>query len=355
MYTLNDKINSFEPYKPDTAKYDIKADANESFITLPASLRMKLARAAMDLDYNIYPDCLATETCRAFAAYHNIPEAYITAGNGSDELISVITSAFLKKGDTILTFKPDFSMYAFYGSIYENSCIALEKDENFKIDVDHAINFAKEHNVNMLIFSNPCNPTGQGMERADVEKIISSLEHTLVVVDEAYMEFYCESVLDLVGRYDNLIVLKTCSKAFGLAALRLGFAVAGEKLTNVLRNVKSPYNVNSVTQAFGKIVLENRKYIDNAINDMLASRNMLYKELKKLSEQFEDEIYVYPTNTNFILVRTDLAEKIHKRLCLEGISIRHIFKNHLRISASSADNNKKIISAIAKVIAEKEN
>lgn len=355
MYTLNDKINRFEPYKPDTAKYDIKADANESFISVPAALRMKLARVALDLDYNIYPDCLAEKTCKDFAAYHNIPEAYITAGNGSDELISVITSAFLKKGDKILTFKPDFSMYAFYGSIYENDCISLEKDESFNIDVDKAIAFAKEQNVNMVIFSNPCNPTGQGMSHDKVEKIISSLENTLVVVDEAYMEFYCESVLDLVKKYDNLIVLKTCSKAFGLAALRLGFAVAGEKLTDVLRNVKSPYNVNSVTQAFGAVILENRKYIDKAISDMISSRDMLYKELVRLAEAFSENMYVYPTNTNFVLVKTDKAAKIHETLCASGISIRHIFKDHLRISACSIENNKKIISAIEKVMAEKEN
>lgn len=148
-------------------------------------------------------------------------------------------------------------MYDFYGYVSECRGIEIKKDENFTIDIDKVIETCNNENVKLLIFSNPCNPTSVGLTREAVRKIIRGVS-ALVVLDEAYMDFWNESMLGEFENYDNLLILKTCSKAFGLAALRVGFAVGNEKLVRAIKAVKSPYNVNTCSQKMAEAVLKNR-------------------------------------------------------------------------------------------------
>ena len=137
--------------------------------------------------------------------------------------------------------------------IYENPVLQIPKGEDFRIDPQAVIDEVKRQDVKMLIFSNPCNPTSVGLAAEDVRKIVRGVD-ALVVLDEAYMDFWDQSLLSEVSDYDNLIILKTCSKAIGMAALRVGFAVANEVITKALKAVKSPYNVNSISQAIARCV-----------------------------------------------------------------------------------------------------
>lgn len=229
MYTLNEKIRDLEPYEPIAGEYKIRLDANESFLCLPESVMASALHAMMRVELNRYPDPTAKDLCAAFAKSYKVKPACVAAGNGSDELINVIFQSFLMKGETYATLTPDFSMYDFYGYVSECRGIEIKKDENFTIDIDKVIETCNNENVKLLIFSNPCNPTSVGLTRETVRKIIRGVS-ALVVLDEAYMDFWNESMLGEFENYDNLLILKTCSKAFGLAALRVGFAVGNEKL-----------------------------------------------------------------------------------------------------------------------------
>ncbi len=349
-FELNEKLKNMTPYEPVSGTFEIRLDANESFLTLSETIKTELAKRLKEIPFNRYPDPMAAEVCERFGAYYGIAPAYVTAGNGSDELISVITGAFLSEGDKLLTVKPDFSMYGFYAELAGAKVISLQKREDLTIDVDALIETAKREQVSCVMFSNPCNPTGQGLSREAVRRIITALD-CLVVLDEAYMDFYTESLLDEVEQYDNLIILRTCSKALGLAAFRLGFAVANERLTGVLRAVKSPYNVNTLTQAYGAVVLSHKAEEQQALREILASRDALYAALTAMQEEIHCFDRIYPTVTNFVLVKTGRAAEIFEKLKARSIVVR-LMSDCLRITAGNQKENQAVLTALREIMAE---
>lgn len=344
-YTLCSKAQQLEPYDPVEGQYRVRLDANESFLLPTATDRAAMAQAAQSVAFNRYPDPLAIDLCAAFGRLYGVDPALVTAGNGSDELISVIFSTFLQKGETVLTVAPDFSMYRFYTSLTENPCLTLQKNAEMQIDVDEVIRTIHEKGVRLFIFSNPCNPTSVGLEREDVRRIIRETD-ALIVLDEAYMDFWEQSLLDEVADYDNLIILRTCSKMLGMAALRCGFAVANPTLTGILRAAKSPYNVNSVTQALAAIVLSNPAYIAEYRPLLLASRDMLFTGFRALEQEGLIE-RVYPTVTNFVFIKTDQATAIQEFLKDRGVIIRRFGEHYLRITAGTQAENKEVLDCVA--------
>ena len=240
MYQLNDKIKDLKPYDPVTEDSRIHLDANESFLPLPAPILEELAAAVPQVAFNRYPDPAAQELCQAFAQYYGVPVENVAAGNGSDELITVLFTGFLQKGDAFATLEPDFSMYAFNGYLQEARHVPILKGADYAIDVDRTIQTCRQEGVKLLIFSNPGNPTSIVCPRQEVRRLIQGLPDTLVVLDEAYMDFSDQSLLPEFQDYDNLLLLRTCSKAFGMAGLRLGFAVGQKRLVDAIKGVKSP-------------------------------------------------------------------------------------------------------------------
>lgn len=342
-FVLNEKIRNLTPYSPVEGEYGIRLDANESYFSLSGEILDEVKEAVGKVAFNRYPDPFASELCEAFAEFYGIDKNFVTAGNGSDELISVIMNAFLQKGDKVMTVTPDFSMYAFYASIVEAQCVDFLKTD-LEFSVDNVIKAAKEQNIRALIFSNPCNPTSLGVKRDDIRKLISSLD-CLVVLDEAYMDFWDESLINEGEKYDNLIILRTCSKAFGLAAMRLGFAVANKILTDVIRSVKSPYNVNSLSQAAGTAVLKHADYLKACTESIKKSRDQLYEMITSLSEKYKGKIKPIAPVTNFVYTEFEKAGELFEFLKTKGIAVRKM-GTHLRISAGSEEENRAVCEGI---------
>lgn len=341
MYSLVKKLADLKPYDPITGEYKIRLDANESFIAPSADLLSKAAEN-INLNINRYPDPYAVKAVNAFSGFYGVNPDIVTAGNGSDELISLITSCFLKKGDKILCLSPDFSMYFFYPMIYELDMIVLEKETDLSINIDKVITAAKKNNVKCIIFSNPCNPTSLGISAVEVKRLIISTD-ALIVIDEAYMEFWNQSILTETEKYDNLIILKTCSKALSLAGVRLGFAVSNQTLTTALRAAKSPYNVNSVTQEIGALVLSDKVRIKNNISAIKTSISGLYTELNELRFSFFK--IIYKPCTNFLFIEADNAENIYNYLLEQSIAVR-LMGNNLRITCGTSGENEELIKAL---------
>lgn len=348
MYELNDKIRDLQPYEPLSGDYKIRLDANESFQRLPESIMATALHAMLGADLNRYPDPAAASLCSAFARYYDVPAENVAAGNGSDELISVIFQSFLQKGDTYATVDPDFSMYDFYGYISECRGITIEKGQNWNIDVDKVIETCNNENVKLLIFSNPCNPTSLGLKREEVRRLLGGVS-ALVVLDEAYMDFWEESMLAEFRNYDNLLILKTCSKAFGLAALRVGFAVGDEKLIRAIKAVKSPYNVNTVSQKMAEVVLLCRGECDAAFRRILLSRDELQRGLNELAARFPEQMQVMESVTNFVVLKTPRAEELFRSLLDASIAVRWFEKmSALRITAGSTSENAAVLDHIVR-------
>lgn len=349
MFQLNDKVKNLTPYEPISGTYEIRLDANESFLTFPENIENEMVEALKNSALNRYPDPMATKLVEGFSKYFGVNPEYVTAGNGSDEIISVIMNAFLQKGDKILTLEPDFSMYRFYAEIAECESVKYQKDNNLDVNIDEVIALANSESVRIVIFSNPCNPTSRIVTKDDVRKLINSTD-ALVVLDEAYMDFAeDESLLGEFEKYDNLIILKTCSKALGCAALRLGFAVANKTLTNVIRAVKSPYNVNSVSQALGEVLFSHPDYIDNCIETVVNSRKELYSRILEIkSDKIEK---VYETHTNFVFMKVKNAKQVFEKMKDNSIIIRNM-GDYLRITAGTKYENEKMLETFKKVLEE---
>lgn len=348
VYNLNSKIRDLKPYEPIAGNFPIRLDANESFLHPSGEILEKIRDAAASVAFNRYPDPYAKELCAAFAGYYGVDPSNVTAGNGSDELISVILGAFITKGDVVMTLSPDFSMYRFYSYLNEAKCLEYPKKPDFSVDLDELIASVRENGVKALVFSNPCNPTGRGLAREEVRKLAGSVD-ALVVLDEAYMDFWDQSLIREADRYNNLILLRTCSKMFGMAALRLGFAVADPTLTAAVRAVKSPYNVNACSQKIGSVVLGEKDWIRSGLEKIKSSQKKLFTMLKSLEDGHRDQIHVYDSVTNFTLVRVAESKRVFEDLMTAGIVVRGMGE-YLRITAGTEEENIKLIRQLEMVL-----
>lgn len=349
-YEVNEKIRELVPYQPIMGNYKIRLDANESFLVPDSEILKAIQNDADSVAFQRYPDPFALELCDAFAKAYDVNIENVVAGNGSDELISLLFSSFLMKGESAVTLSPDFSMYSFYCSIAEVQNKEFKKRTDFSFDIDELIDFINRSKARMLVFSNPCNPTSLGLRREEIRKLVSSV-NALVVLDEAYMDFWDQSMLKEVNQYDNLIILRTCSKAIGAAAARIGFAVSNVKLIQLLKAVKSPYNVNSVSQKIGAEILRRKEWLSSCRQKICKSRDNLFSGLKAIEQKISGRIEVLDTVTNFVTVKTPECDAIYKRLLKDGIAIR-CFEGFLRITAGSETENEELLSAFEKALKE---
>ncbi|MDP4177758.1 MAG: histidinol-phosphate transaminase [Bacillota bacterium] len=348
---FREDLKDYESYKVEDKGCKVVLDANESFLNFPEELHEQLSQTVKDILYNRYPDAYSSKVCDLYLKYIkdfykvniNINNQNIIAGNGSDELIQMIISAFASEGDNIAIPVPNFSMYKLYGQIAGAVPVEIPLEDDFKTDVNKLSEKVNALNAKVLFISNPNNPTGTIIDDEDLIRIIEKC-NCIVVIDEAYGEFYGKTFIDKIMNYDNLIVLKTCSK-MGLAAIRLGFLLANNKIMEEIKKVKPPYNVNTVTQEIGALVLKHTDIIKGNINKITAEREYVINELKSINN-----IKLYPTYSNFVLIEIDNAEKIYNDLIKNGISVRYFgkgqLKNCLRITFGNRTENNSLISRL---------
>lgn len=353
-YQLPEKLKQLTPYEPMQGEYPIRLDANESFLSPPDWLREEIGRAVAALDFHRYPDPYCTSLCEAYGRFLGVAPDRIAAGNGSDELIGLIVNFFLNHGEALAVTKPEFSMYAFYAQTGGFPVVVFEKKaeasaesglRDFLFDPKALISFVKREKARVLFLSNPCNPTSAAVSRKDILTVAKGLEDCLVVVDEAYMDFWEGSVLGDIDSHDNLLVLKTCSKAYGMAAIRLGFAIGNPVLINALKAAKSPYNVNAMTQAAGCVLFSHEAYLRDCIARIKDSRDRLGKALAALARRTEEIVYACDTHANFVFLELLDAAKVFEGLCKKGIAVR-LMGNRLRLTAGSEEENAALLAAL---------
>ncbi len=346
MFELNEKLRGLAAYQPVEARGCVRLDANESFLPLPQAVWEAFCQALSGLEYNRYPDPAAKELCGAFAQYYGIDPQTVVAGNGSDELISVIFQGFLMKGQAFDTLDPDFSMYAQAGALAEARHVSIGK-RDFQISPEEVVEACRREKVRLLIFSNPCNPTSLALDREAVRHILKGVE-ALVVLDEAYMDFSDQSLLEEASQYSNLIILRTCSKALGMAAARLGFAVANPKLAGALRAAKAPYNVNAMSQALGLAALRRGDLLDQARAQVLASRDQLLAGLRALAQARPGRFRVLPCAANFAALVMPQAQRAQELLLSRGVAVRFT-GGLLRVTCGQPEENRRFLQEFEKI------
>ncbi len=338
------RVKEISEYIPDTSCPKIKLDANESPYEVPKGVLKEVEKISLS-EMNRYPDPEMKELLSAYAEHIGVTPELLVAGDGSDELISLIINTFLCDGGKLLICAPDFSMYKFYAEFSGAETVVYQKKDGMWVDFDELIATVERENVTLVIFSNPCNPTGAICKKEDILRFVDKAK-ALCVIDEAYMEFspVSESVIAEAQKRDNLIVLKTVSK-IGLAGLRCGFATANKELISALKKTKSPYNLNTVTQSAVATAIKNYSGFAENTEKIKAEVVRMYVALLPLSEKLGFKMD--KSSANFVYLRfgtPENAKSVWQGLRYSGISVR-LMKNALRITAGTPSETDALIDA----------
>jgi histidinol-phosphate aminotransferase len=337
---LRNNIRNLVPYSSARDEFKGKAevylDANENSFGSP-----------LDKNFNRYPDPLQWELKEKISQVKGVPAENIFLGNGSDEAIDILYRAFCNPGkDSVILVPPTYGMYEVSANINDVFVKRVPLTKDFQLDVE-SISEVVTENTKLIFICSPNNPTGNSMNREDVEIILNNF-HGIVVIDEAYINYSRHrSFIPELTEYPNLVVLQTLSKAWGLAGLRLGMAFASADIISVFNSIKPPYNVNAATQELAMQALDNIEQVNAWTKEIVAEREKLVKELGKIS--FVQKIY--PSDANFILVKVDEPKMVYDKLVAKGIIVRDrskiiLCEGCLRITVGTTEENKILIETL---------
>jgi histidinol-phosphate aminotransferase len=290
--------------------------------------------------YNRYPDPLQASLKQAIQPLLNLEQEQIFLGNGSDEAIDLLMRIFCTAGqDAIITLPPTYGMYKVSASLNNVENIEIPLEANYQPNVA-AVLAAQNERTKILFICSPNNPTGNDFELEKIEQLIQGFEG-IVVVDEAYIHFSTQaSCVQLLDRYLNLVVLQTFSKAWGMAGIRLGMALANSEIIQLFNKVKPPYNVNVLTQEYALSQLQDLNVFKQDIANILAEREFLRTQLSALKFVMK----IYSSAANFLLIKVEEANQIYQYLVEQGIIIRNrstvfLCDNCLRITVGTKEEN----------------
>jgi len=296
---------------------------------------------------NRYPDPQQRSLKAVLAKQKGVSESEILLGNGSDEVLDLIFRAFCEpQVDHVITLPPTYGMYKVLSETNAIGNIEVLLNADFEPDVDGILKKVNER-TKLLFICSPNNPTGNTFTTSRIEQLLDAFKGILVI-DEAYIDFSKEdSWVKKLGKFPNLIVTQTLSKAYAMAGIRLGICYASKEIIQILNKIKPPYNVNGLTQKKALERVSNTDLVAREVEQILFERQHLLKELENIN--FIEKIF--PTDANFILVRVDDANKRYQQLISKGIVIRNrstqpLCENTLRFTIGTSEENKKLIASL---------
>ncbi len=340
------KFNSIGGYqKPELVQDSVKLDSNENYV-IPKQLQNDIISSARkNSDIRAYPLGGVEKLISAISKFIKIPSSMIGVGNGSDQILDLILSNFASKETKVLTSNPTFGFFEERCKLYGIPLIRVPFSNDMKLDIADFLKQSK--NADILYLDSPNNPTGFQFSKIQLRKIIKSF-NGLVIIDEAYGEFSEYSLSNMVKTQDNLIVVQTLSKSFGLAGIRLGYFIASKKFTEAFMNVlQYPYPVSTITIESGIEALGKPNIMKDTIDTIKTERKRIIETLKKY-----DAFEVFDSKANFVLFDAYGAYKrVYSALSEQGISIRKLGKigNHdgcLRVTVGTKEMNSKFLLAI---------
>ena len=335
---IRENIKSLEAYS--SARDEFKAMSSE-FVFIDAN------ENPFDTGLNRYPDPQQNLVKEALSKLKGISKEQILLGNGSDEVLDLIFRVFCEpREDNVIVLPPTYGMYEVLANTNAIELVKIPLVENFQPNVKEIVK-VQDAKTKVLFLCSPNNPTANSFDASSIETLIKEF-NGIVVIDEAYIDFSSEdSWLGRLGEFPNLIVTQTLSKAYGLAAIRLGICYASKEIISILNKIKPPYNVNQLTQDVALQSLLNQEKVKNNITAIISERNQLIRDLQNV----EIVEKVYTSDANFLLVQVDDANLRYKQLVKLGIIVRNrttqiLCDNCLRFTVGTADENKKLINTL---------
>ncbi|MFV0605561.1 MAG: histidinol-phosphate transaminase [Niabella sp.] len=344
---VRENIWNLKPYA--TARHEfggeasVMLDANENAMGSPVMLNIDAKTEVL----NRYPDPVQQKLKKRISEIKGIPVANIFTGNGSDEAIDVLFRIFCEPGiDNVITLPPTYGMYTVAAAINNIAVKEVPLTADFQLNIQ-AIADAVDDYTKMIFICSPNNPSGNSLNRQDIEIILNNFDG-IVVIDEAYINYARQKTFSLqLADYPNLVVLQTLSKAWGLAALRLGLAFAGKDIISIMNNVKYPYNINIATQELALQALQEVDKVNEWIKNIIEERDLLAKALQTLP--FVEK--VYPSDANFLLVKMKQANEVFQYLQTNGVIVRNRStvpgcEGCLRITVGTKEENELLLKSL---------
>ncbi len=321
----------------------LKLNTNENPYPPPPPLLKAIHNVAAE-QLALYPPPLWDPVREKFARASGVKSEMVLVGNGSDELLSIITRCFVDKGDPLLVTEPTYSLYQVLADIQGAVIKKIKLGDDFSLPEE-----LFEQSAPLTMISNPNPPAGTLYTAEEMARLAKSVDGILVI-DEAYVDFARWNCLDLVTQYDNLIILRTLSKSFSLAGLRVGFAIAQKEIIDGMIKVKDSYNVNCLSQVAAAAAVDNRDYFEENIEKICRERKRLSTELEALGWR------VFPSDANFILTEPEgiQAREVYEGLLERKILVRFFDRpgldRYLRITIGTVQQSQQLLTAIGKMM-----
>lgn len=335
-------------YRANIPDLPIKLSRNENPYDIPLEIKEEILKELLNISWNRYPDGQSLRLREKLAKFLKVSSENIMVGNGSGELIQIISNGILEEGDKIILPVPTFPLYEKIFQQKKTNILKIYLDrKDFSLDFNKVKSFFRDL-PKLIVITNPNNPTGNFLMKEE------DLDHLkdfpgFILVDEAYYEFSGLTFIKYIEKMPNLIIIRTFSKAFSAAGIRLGYLIANPKVVEYLNNFRLPYNLNIFSQVAGERLIERWELLKSRIEFIKREKDRIYNEMKKINS-----IEVYPSNTNFILFRSKKIREILRRCEDKGIALRDFSKeilldNCLRVSVGSEFENNLFINVLKEV------
>ena len=343
------EIQDLDLYKVRLEK-GVRLNLNESPYDMPVELKVALTEKIIKTDLNRYPLEDMLNLKKAIAKHNHVLSDQVAVANGSNVLIQALATATnLKNKGKVLIVDPSFSVYEHQAKLFGMKVIKIPLTDKFAIPVEKTLTAIKKENPNLILIANPNAPTGNLFDKEALYKIVSQAK-CVTVIDEAYFPFSNETSLEWIQDFQNLFIMRTFSKAYSLAGARVGYVMGDSEMIYQLEKVLMPFCISKLSCLTIETALENPKYLDKIVKDIVTERNRIFPELQKI-----EKIKPYPSDANYILFKTENSERIYKGLVQKGFNIRNVSNNGLlqdclRLTVGTKEENNGLLKAIKEVV-----
>ncbi|MEG0027385.1 MAG: histidinol-phosphate transaminase [Raoultibacter sp.] len=343
------QLDNLVPYDPKYLPAQASLSANENPQDIPEDVRREITKRMKRFSFNRYPDPLATELRELIAEANGLEKENVVIGNGGDELLFNTALAWGGPGRTFLNIPPTFSVYENNARLTGTTVVNIDRDENYEIDEEAVLARVAQGDIDYVIIASPNNPTGKLADERFLLKLLEST-NALVMVDEAYFEFSRTSMRPYLAQHKNLILLRTFSKAFSLAGVRMGYLLGDVDVITEFVKVRQPYSVDSLAQLVACCVFENRNSFAHGILEIIEQREVVLEALRKIPR-----IKAYPSDANYILFKTKDAARVWEKLYAQGVLVRDFSKSAgltdcLRVTIGSPEENQLFLAALKQAL-----
>lgn len=326
----------------------IKLDQNENPFGFPPALKEKFWQRAAQLDWARYPDFQMEHLTEHIAAHVQLPPEHVLVGSGSNSLIQALLMVTLAPQDRFIVPEPTFTLYGLFGKMLGAEVVSCRlHPEDFSLPLEDMLAAARAPRAKLLVLCTPNNPTSNSFPLAQLRELVRAFPG-LVVIDEAYQEFSTQDAKPLLREFDNLIILRTFSKALSLAGMRVGYMMAAPEICNEVRKARLPYSVNLFSETAVLVALEEMAILQAYVREIVAQRELLLSQLRAWPG-----LRVYPSDANFILVRAQNGAALFQHLLHDGILVRDVssyagLENCLRVSIGTKEQNQQLLASLSR-------